>query len=36
MFQANLQPIIPHGSGEEIYFVVFAIFSHGGHPGFFN
>ena len=33
MFQANLLPIIlnaiiPNGSGEEVYFVVFAIFSN--------
>ena len=37
MFQANLQPIkpiIPNGSGKEVYFVVFAIFNNGGHPGF--
>ena len=34
MFHANLLPIIPDGSGEEVYFVVFAIFSNGGHLGF--
>ena len=34
MFQANLYPIIPNGSGEKVYFVVFAIFSNSGHLGF--
>ena len=29
MFKANLYPIIPNGSGEAVYFVVFAIFSNG-------
>ena len=28
MFQTNLLPIIPHGSGEVVDFVVFAIFSN--------
>ena len=34
MFHANFQPNIPNGSGEEVDFVVFAIFSNGGHLGF--
>ena len=34
MFQANLQPIIPNGFGEKVYFFVIAIFSNGGHLGF--
>ena len=34
MFQANLYPITPYGSGEEADFVVFAIFSNSGHLGF--
>ena len=34
MFQPNLKPIIPNGSGEEVEFVVFAIFSNSGHLGF--
>ena len=25
---------LPNGSGEEVYFVVFAIFSNGGHLGY--
>ena len=29
MFHANLQPIIPTGSGEEVDFVVLASFSNG-------
>ena len=32
MFHSNLY--IPNGSGEEVYFVVFAIFSKAGHLGF--
>ena len=34
MFHAKIQTNIPSGSGEEVYFVVFAIFSNGGHLGF--
>ena len=34
MFHANFQPNIPNGSGEEVDFVVFAIFSNGSHLGF--
>ena len=31
MFQTNIQPITPNGFVKEVYFVVFAIFSNGGH-----
>ena len=34
MFQSNLLPIISYGSGEEVDFDGFAIFSNGGHLGF--
>ena len=34
MFHPNLQPTTSNGSGEEVYFVVFAIFSNGSHLGF--
>ena len=33
MYHANLKPIICYSSGEEVYFVGFAIFSNGGHLG---
>ena len=35
IFSAKIQPKISSGSGEEVYFVVFAIFKNSGHPGFF-
>ena len=31
MFHTNLLPNILNGSGDEVYFVVFAIFSNGSH-----
>ena len=31
---AKIQPKIVSGSGEEVDFVVFAIFSNSSHPGF--
>ena len=34
MFEGKFTTIIPHGTGEEVDFVVFAIFSNGGHFGF--
>ena len=34
IFQAKIQPKISSGSGEEVYFVVFAIFSNSGHLGY--
>ena len=34
MFLANLKPILHIGSGEELYFVVFAIFRNDGRLGF--
>ena len=34
IFHAKILPNISSGSGEEIYFVVFAMFSNGGHLGY--
>ena len=34
IFHAKIQPKISSGSGEEVDFVVVAIFSNGGHLGF--
>ena len=34
IFHAKLQPKISSGSGEEVDFVVFAIFSNSGHLGY--
>ena len=34
IFHAKIQPKISSGSGEEVNFVVFAIFNNGGHLGF--
>ena len=34
MCQSSLSLIISNGSGEEVDFDVFAIFSNGGHLGF--
>ena len=34
MFKTNLKSIIPNGCGEEVDFIVFAIFSNDGHLGF--
>ena len=34
IFHAKIQPKIPSGSGEEVDFVVFALFSNGGHLGY--
>ena len=30
----KIQPTTPSGSGEEVDFVIFAIFSNGGHFGY--
>ena len=34
IFHAKIQPKISSGSGEKVDFVIFAIFSNGGHLGF--
>ena len=34
MSRANFKPIISNGSGDEVYFVVFAISSNDGHLEF--
>ena len=34
IFHAKIQSKISSGSGEEVYFVVFAVFSNGGHLGY--
>ena len=34
IFHAKIQPKISRGSGEKVNFVIFAIFSNGGHLGF--
>ena len=34
MFKTNLKSIIPNGCGEEVDFIVFAMFSNDGHLGF--
>ena len=34
IFHAIFQPKISSGSGEKVDFVIFAIFSNGGHLGF--
>ena len=34
VFQAKIQPKISSGSGEKVDFVIFAIFSNGGHLGY--
>ena len=34
IFHAKIQPQIACGSGEEVDFVVFAIYSNSGHLGF--
>ena len=34
LIQAKIQPKISRDSGEEVDFVVFAIFSNGGHLGY--
>ena len=34
MSRAKFKPIIPNGSRDEVYFVVFAIFSNDGHLEF--
>ena len=33
IFHAKFQPKISRGSGEKVDFVIFAIFSNGGHLG---
>ena len=34
IFHAKIQPKITSGSGEKVDFVIFAIFSNGGHLGY--
>ena len=34
IFHAKIQPKIYSGSGEEVDFVIFAIFSNSGHLGY--
>ena len=34
IFHAKIQPKISSGSGEKVDFVIFAIFSNGGHLGY--
>ena len=34
IFHAKIQPKISNGSGEKVDFVIFAIFSNGGHLGY--
>ena len=34
IFPAKIQPKISSGSGEKVGFVIFAIFSNGGHLGY--
>ena len=34
IFHAKIQPKISSGSGDEVYFVVIANFSNGGHLGY--
>ena len=34
IFHAKIQPKISCGSGEKVDFVIFAIFSNGGHLGY--
>ena len=34
IFYAKIQPKISSGSGEKVDFVIFAIFSNGGHLGY--
>ena len=34
IFHAKIQPKISGGSGEKVDFVIFAIFSNGGHLGY--
>ena len=36
IFHAKIQPKISSGSGEKVDFVVFVIFSNGGHLGYFT